>query len=35
MLITDPFSHFNSHVRILGLEIIAAAFVRRKNKINA
>ena len=32
MLMMDPFAHFNTHVRILGLEIIAAALVRRKNK---
>ena len=32
MLMTDPFAHFNTHVRILGLEIIAAALVRRKKK---
>lgn len=30
MLITDPFEHFNTHVRILGLEMIAAVFVRGK-----
>ena len=32
LLMTDPFAHFNTHVRILGLEIIAAAFVRRRRK---
>lgn len=32
MLMMDPFAHFNSHVRILGLEIISAALVRRKKK---
>ena len=32
MLMMDPFAHFNTHVRILGLEIIAAALVRRKSK---
>ena len=32
MLMMDPFAHFNSHVRILGLEIVSAALVRRKKK---
>ena len=32
MLMMDPFAHFNTHVRILGLEIIAAALVRRSRK---
>ena len=30
MLMIDPFEHFNTHVRILGLEMIAAVFVRNK-----
>lgn len=30
MLMMDPFGHFNTHVRILGIEILAFAFVRRK-----
>lgn len=32
ILMVDPFHHFNTHVRILGLQIISAAFVRRKKK---
>ncbi len=28
LLITNPFAHYYTHVRILGLEIIAAAFAR-------
>ena len=30
MLMIDPFEHFATHVRILGLEIISSAFIRRK-----
>lgn len=30
MLMMDPFEHFNTHVRILGLEILASAFIRRR-----
>ena len=32
MLMMDPFEHFTTHVRILGLEIMASAFVRRRKK---
>ena len=33
LLLTNPFKHFYTHVRILGLEIIISAFVRgKKNK---
>ena len=31
MLMVNPFEHFNTHVRILGLEIIAYVFIRGKN----
>ncbi len=30
MLMMDPFEHFNTHVRILGLEMIASAFIRTR-----
>ena len=30
MLMMDPFEHFETHVRILGLEIIASVFIRRR-----
>ena len=33
LLISDPFAHFITHVRILGIEMIAAAFVRRKRRV--
>lgn len=33
MLMMDPFEHFNTHVRILGLEMIASAFIRRKRGV--
>ena len=33
MLMMDPFEHFEMHVRILGLEIISSAFIRRKRLI--
>lgn len=31
MLLFDPFEHFVTHVRILGLEMIASVFIRRRN----
>ena len=31
LLMVNPFAHFYTHVRILGLEIIASAFIRGKN----
>ena len=33
MLMTDPFEHFNMHVRILGLEMITNAFIRRIKRV--
>ena len=33
MLMFDPFEHFETHIRILGLEIIASVFTRRKRLI--
>ena len=33
MLMMDPFEHFDTHVRILGLEIISSAFIRRRRLI--
>jgi len=30
MLMLDPFGHFVSHIRILGLEMIAETFIRRR-----
>ena len=34
LLLIDPFKNFSTHVRILGLEIIASAFVRRRRMKN-
>ncbi len=31
MLMMDPFDHFNTHLRILGLEMVAASFIRRRH----
>lgn len=31
LLMVNPFAHFYTHVRILGLEIIASAFIKGKN----
>ena len=33
MLMIDPFEHFETHVRILGLEIISSVFIRRRRLI--
>ena len=30
MLMMNPFEHFTTHVRILGLEILSSAFIRRR-----
>ena len=35
MLMMDPFEHFTTHVRILGLEMIASAFIRRRRGAKA
>ena len=34
MLMIDPFKHFNTHIRILGLEILISAFIRRKRGVS-
>lgn len=33
MLMINPFEHFSLHIRILGLEIISSAFVRKKKQV--
>lgn len=33
LLILDPFKHFEMHIRILGLEILFSAFIRRRSLI--
>lgn len=35
MLLFDPFEHFTTHVRVLGLEIISSVFVRRHQLIHS
>ncbi len=35
LLLMNPFHHFSFHVRILGIEILISAFVRRRRKSEA
>ena len=32
LLMIDPFAHFDTHVRLLGLEMIASAFATKRNE---
>ena len=33
LLMMDPFAHFTMHIKILGLEMISSAFIRRRKGV--